>query len=52
MVTKTIRNHSTDGIPLGFLIQTQAFYGRDVDIVIQTVIQTHVFYGTDVQTVQ
>ena len=36
----------------GVLIQTHAFYGTDVDIVIQTVIQTHAFYGTDVQTVQ
>ena len=37
---------------MGFLIQTHAFYGTDVDIVIQTVIQTLAFYGTDVQTVQ
>ena len=37
---------------IGFLIQTHAFYGTDVDIVIQTVIQTHAFYGTDVQTVK
>ena len=37
---------------MGFLIQTHAFCGTDVDIVIQTVIQTHAFYGTDVQTVQ
>ena len=37
--------------PFGFLIQTYAFYGTDVDIVIQTAIQTHAFYDTDVQTV-
>ena len=34
------------------MVQTYAFYGTDVDTVIQTVIQTVGIYGTDVQTVQ